>query len=455
MIANIALGLLGLGIVVFVHELGHFIAARLVGIDVEAFSIGWGKAIVKKKIRGVEYRLGMFPLGGYCKMRGHDEVKGAIETGAGEIESSKGTYYGASPLRRIAVCLAGPVFNFAFAVLVFSVMAGVGADVQVWDSRVVVNPGASAPAAQEASLMTGDRIVSVGGEPVSYFHELHGNFAPDASGFLPVTVERQGALVQLYVNVEQGGIPDVSPWIDTLIAGVFPDSDAAVAGLLPGDRIIRMNGREMLNSVDVRLFLDERPAHINIAFIRDGAEDSVNLLASQPGGRLGIVWHVAHDRAPGLSPPAALVAGARETWGTITGYVQGLVRLFGEERISDSVAGPARITYMVGDFTTASFEHGAAVGAPMGERIAAGARSMAFILAIISIAVGVMNLLPLPVLDGGQIILFTVELIRGKPTPPKALQVFQTVGVAIVFALLVFVLFNDFRFLGARFIGGG
>ena len=286
MIANIALGLLGLGIVVFVHELGHFVAARLVGIDVDAFSVGLGRAILKKKIRGVEYRLGMFPLGGYCGMRGADGT--TDEAGEQDTpEPAKGSYFAAGPLRRIAVCLAGPVFNLVFAAMVFSIILGVG-------------------------------------------HSL--------------------------------------------------------------------------------------------------------------------------DTGTGMSPQAAVAGGVRMTWKVLVLSVDGISGIFRDRNVTD-LAGPARLIYMVGDAATASFEYDAAAGATLGESIAAGAETMAFLLAFVSIAIAIMNLLPIPVFDGGRIVLYLVELVRRKPTPPRALMVFQTVGVVMVAALMIFVFFGDTMFFVGRFGG--
>ena len=167
LILKIALGLVGLGIVVFIHELGHFLAARLMGIDVEAFSIGWGNPILKKKIGAVEYRLGMFPIGGYCKMRGDTEFQEAWEKHASGVEPVKGTFYGARPWRRIVVCLAGPVFNLIFAVIVLSIIWGIGFERQTLENRIVlaseIDVGNEFPA-DRAGFQTGDRIIEVDGK---------------------------------------------------------------------------------------------------------------------------------------------------------------------------------------------------------------------------------------------------------------------------------------------------
>jgi regulator of sigma E protease len=180
MVVKIALGLLGLGVVVFVHELGHFLAARLVGIGVEAFSIGWGNPILKKKIGGVEYRLGMFPIGGYCKMRGENEFQEAYENKLKAINPVKGTFYGTHPLGRIVVSFAGPLFNLIFAVLVFSLIWGIGFEVTTLENRIVlvsdINEGEQYPA-DTGGLLTGDRILEINGKPIANYHDIQENIA--------------------------------------------------------------------------------------------------------------------------------------------------------------------------------------------------------------------------------------------------------------------------------------
>jgi len=474
-IANIALGLVGLGIVVFAHELGHFVAARLAGIDVEAFSIGWGSPILKRKIRGVEYRLGMFPVGGYCKMRGHDEIKGAepgsgASGGAGGAEASggaeagvgaeaggaaaggppKGSFYAAGPLRRIGVCAAGPVFNVIFAVAALSAVWGLGFERHTQGNKIVLasdlNPGAVFPA-DEAGLMTGDRIVAINGRPTMHAHEIREAFMRSPNRLLELSVDRGGEILGLYVRPELdrstgAGVAGVGFWVDPVVAGVVPDGAAAIAGLLPGDRIVRVNGIEVAHQMGVARIVAEAQAHATahatVDFVRGGAEERRELLATHG---LGIVWPSVAIREPALSPPAALARGARETWRTLAIYVHGISLLFRGVNLAEAVSGPLRITYMVGDVATSDFARGGA---------GAGLRSAVSFLAFISIALGIMNMLPLPVLDGGQIVLYAVEMARGKPTPPRALKAFQTVGVALIFGLMLFALFGDIRFLGGR-----
>jgi regulator of sigma E protease len=449
LIAKIALGLVGLGIVVFVHELGHFLAARWVGIDVEAFSIGWGNPLLKKKIGNVEYRLGMFPVGGYCKMRGENEFKEAWENNAGGIEPVKGTFFGASPWRRIIVSFSGPFFNLVFAALVLSFIWGIGFEVQTLDNRIVLasdlNADKSYPA-NEAGFRTGDRIVEVNGRKTNYFHEVQENIAINPEKLLPVTVDRQGEIVNLFVRPDLdkstgAGRIGVYFWSDPVVADIVPDGDAAIAGLAPGDRIIRVNGGEIVNTIDMMGALETNPGTATVDYIRDGFENSARVVLSQPGGAaLGIMWQRVQYRTPTLLPPAAVAKGVSESWKILVISLKSLGLLFKGIELTNAVSGPVRITYMVGDIAAEGF----------GRSFGTGLRSMADFLALISIALCIMNLLPLPILDGGLIVLSVVEIVRRKPIHPRAIRAFQTVGVVIIFSLMAFAIFGDIQYLARR-----
>ncbi|HOX92154.1 MAG TPA: site-2 protease family protein, partial [Spirochaetales bacterium] len=134
---TILLGIAGLGLVVFFHELGHFIAARLVGITVEEFSLGWGPKLVGFTKGKTTYRISVLPLGGYCKMKGEDGYRKALEEGLEDFPRENGSYFGASPLKRIFVSLAGPFMNIVFAFAVFSCVLAIGYEERTWANRIV------------------------------------------------------------------------------------------------------------------------------------------------------------------------------------------------------------------------------------------------------------------------------------------------------------------------------
>jgi len=448
LIVKIALGLFGLGIVVFVHELGHFLAARLVGIDVEAFSIGWGSPILKKKIGGVEYRLGMFPIGGYCKMRGENEFKEAWENNASGVEPVKGTFFGASPMGRILVSFAGPFFNVVFAALVMSIIWGIGFEFQTLDNRIVLASELSADRypADEAGFKTGDRIIEVNGKKTSYFHEVQENIAVNPEKLLPVTVDREGETLTLMVRPSLdkstgAGRIGVYFWTDPVVAALVPDGSAAGAGLLPGDRITRVNGEPITHTIDIMRALEANPEAAVIDYDRNGVERQTEIVLSRSeGDGLGIIWPRVQYRTPALSPPAAVAKGVSESWKTLVISLKSFGLLFKGIDLTEAVSGPVRITYMVGDIAAEGF----------GRSFGAGLRSMMEFLALISVALCVMNLLPLPILDGGLIILSIVEMIRRKPIHPRAIRAFQTVGVALIFGLMIFAVFGDIQYLSRR-----
>ncbi|MDR2516492.1 MAG: RIP metalloprotease RseP [Spirochaetaceae bacterium] len=450
MILKILLGLLGMGIVVFVHELGHFLAARAVGIGVEAFSIGWGRPILKKKIGAVEYRIGMFPLGGYCKMRGENEFQEAWE----KRESGgapPGTYYGVTPLRRIITSLAGPFFNLLFALLVFSIIWGNGFEVSTLENRIVlvsdVQGGETYPA-DEAGFRSGDRIVKINGRKTAHYHDVQEAIAPNAEQLLAVTVERDGIPVELAVRPRLdrstgAGRIGVYFWTDPVISAVAPGSAAERAGFLPGDRITRINGVDFPHTMMMLTVMRDSPGVLAIEYERSGEPRAAEIPLAWENGAAedpGFTWAAINYRTPRLTPWGAAARGALETWKTFALSVKSLSLLFRGVDLTKAVSGPVRITWMVGEQAVSGF----------GESFGSGISSMASFLALISIALCIMNLLPLPILDGGMIVLFLIEALMRRPLNPRVIYAFQTVGVVLIAGIMLFAVFGDILFLAGR-----
>jgi regulator of sigma E protease len=433
---------------VFIHELGHFLAARLVGINVDAFSIGWGNPILKKKIGTVEYRLGMFPVGGYCKMKGETDYKEAWENMRKGSSPEEGSYLAASPARRILVSFAGPFFNLIFAVLLFSLLWGVGYEINTLGNKIIlaseITPGETYPADQ-AGLRTGDRIIEIEGKKISYYHEVQENIALNPGKPLDITVERGREIHELTVTPaldksSGAGKIGVYFWTDPVIESVKDGSPAGLAGLLAGDILTRANGTELLNSFDLMKIMEQKPETIVLEYERNGGIGQAVISSEYFESDFGVSWVSVHYRTPHLSVPSAVVKGVKEGIKTLVISIRSLKLLFMGVNLTQAVSGPVRITYMMGDMAAQGF----------GQGLGIGLRSIADFLALISIALCVMNLLPLPILDGGMIALFLVELIRGKPAHPKAITVFQACGMAIIFSLMIFAVFGDILYFIRR-----
>jgi regulator of sigma E protease len=385
-------------------------------------------------------------------MRGENEFQEALEKKQEEIiPQVKGTYYGTSPLRRIVVSFAGPLFNLIFAVLVYSIIWGAGFEVNTLENRVVlaseINPGEEHPA-DEAGFRSGDRIVRSDGREIANYHDIQEAIAPNAEKTLSVTVEREGKTEELRVRPALdkstgAGKIGVYFWTDPVIAEVAAESPAAIAGLMKGDRILRVNGREFPYSVAMLKILRESPAVLRLEYERNGSIHDAGIVLSYTDGvprDIGISYETLRYHTPSYSPFGALIKGAAETWKTFVVSLRSLALLFRGIDLTQAVSGPVRITYMVGDVAAEGF----------GQSFGAGISSMVNFLALISIALCVMNLLPLPVLDGGMILLFAIEALRGRPPRPKTVYAFQTVGVVLIAGLMLFAVFGDILFLVRR-----
>ena len=444
---KIVIGLIGLGVVVFVHELGHFLAARLVKIDVEAFSIGWGNPIIKKKIGNVEYRLGMFPIGGYCKMKGETDYREVWENLRNGIKPETGSYLAASPAARILVSFGGPFFNLVFAVLLLSLLWGVGFEINTMGNRIILASEMDGHAfpADQAGLKTGDRIIEIAGKKISYFHELQENIALNPDKKLPILVERDGEIIPLEITPSLdkssgAGKIGVSFWTDPVIKNVKEGSPSWRAGLADGDLITSANGVPLRNSIDLVRLLelgeDTLPDELVLEYERDGVKGQARFSRNEYENDLGFNWVYITYRTPNLTFPQAIAKGASEGYKTLAVSVKSLRLLFKGIDLTQAVSGPVRITYLMGDIAASGF----------GQSIGSGLRSFADFIALISVALCVMNLLPLPILDGGMIVLFLVEMIRRKPAHPKAISIFQYSGMVIIFTLMIIAVFGDILF---------
>lgn len=477
MILTILLGVVGLGLMVFIHELGHFVAAKLAGVHVEVFSLGWGAKLVGFTRGGTTYQLSWFPIGGYCKMKGEIAPGLAGGEGAARVERSaqaadaaaaeaepkheKGSYLAASPLKRIAISVLGPLFNLLFAVLVFTAIWWVGFRVYSPDNRIVVATDytldrfAEPPPATVAGLRTGDRVVAIDGAPVEKFQDILEKVTVSSGRHLLFTVQRESAAAAGTVETLELGLTPaldkstgagrvgVYAWTDPLVQTVAPGSAAALAGLRPGDKILAAAGRETRNVIDLLQELASKPGKLILSYEREGVAQSVPLVLSydQKGAaNLGIDFVTRSYRSPRLGFGGALRKSLEETASTISLTVKGIGLLFSGISLRNAVAGPLRITYYIGSAATSGFQLGIGIGVVSFFRF----------LAFLSVTLFLMNLLPIPAMDGGQVVLFAVELVRGRPVRSRIVWRLQLVGFSLLIILSLFITFSDILFFMGR-----
>ncbi len=449
-ILNILIGLVGLGIVVFFHELGHLIAAKSVGIDVEAFSIGWGRKIVGYSWRGTEYRISVFPVGGYCKMKGERSYAEALEQNRDTIPRENGSFFAAAPWRRIVTLLAGPVANVVLAVAILSIVWWVGFSIETYENRIVLASDYAVENVQEApadraGLQTGDIVTRINGTSVVSYSDIQQTVAQNALNTLRFTVVRDGQTLEVDVVPELmpetgSGYIGVYPWVAPVIEAVAPDSEAGRAGFEQGDRIVSVEGTPVAHAWEFRRLLAEANETVSVVIARNEAERTIEVPADVTAVQQGIAFQTLIVPTPDYNLFQAVGRGAAESYRILAVSIRSLGLLFRGVDLTTAVAGPVRITYFIGDVATTGFA----------ADIATGLRSVFNFLALLSVVLFFMNLLPIPVLDGGQIVLAGVEWVRRKPPRPKTIYRYQLVGTVLIFALLFFALFGDVLFLAGR-----
>ncbi|MGO9310609.1 MAG: RIP metalloprotease RseP [Spirochaetia bacterium] len=479
MMFTVLLGIIGLGVMVFVHELGHFVAAKLNGVGVEVLSLGWGPRLAGFTAGGTTYQISWFPVGGYCKMKGElvpgiaggtpdAAVQGSAAADAGPAPAAgaeggpdahpAGSFLATSPWRRIMIAAFGPIFNLIFALLVFALIWGVGFEVASSDNRVILatdytlDSFPQPPPAAVAGLRTGDRVTAIDGVPTEKFQDILEAVSIAPGKALHFSVQRAGAggaesraltiTPQLDKDTGAGRI-GIYAWVDPVVRTVSPGSAAAIAGLRAGDRIVEADGRPVANTMDLFQSLAAKPGKLPVTYERSGNREAATLVfvydeKGNPNLGIGFAYNVYPS--PRMDIGGAVKKSVEETRNTIALTVKGFGLLFQGIKLRNAVAGPLRITYYIGTAATSGFALG----------IGAGVISFFRFLAFLSVVLFLMNLVPIPAMDGGQIVLFVVEIFRGKPVRSRLIWRLQVIGFSLLIGLSLFVTFSDVLFFMGR-----
>ncbi len=449
MIFQIIIGLVGLGIIIFVHESGHFIAAKLNGIEVEVFSLGFGRRLIGFKKGRTQYQISLIPFGGYCKLKGDEILKSAVHSDEDMIPYEEGSFFSASPFRRIIVALAGPLSNFLFAFILLSVVWWAGFNIYSSSNRIVlasdyINYGENLPPATKAGLKTGDVIVAVNGRKIRNFQDLVEVVSTNPEKKLLFKIVRNGheliiPITPMLDKSTGSGKIGVYSWIPPVIDHVEAGKSAAISGIMAGDIIVAIDGKPVNNTLDIFTLLNKNPSKVNVTLRRNESILTLPLIvgydkAGNPD--LGIYFKQEVYREGGRGLIYGLRMGMDEAFKTLGMTLKGITMLFRGIDLKNTVAGPLRITYYLGEVTSASLKLSAR----------AGIISFVRLLSLLSLVLVIMNLLPLPALDGGQIILFIIEIIRKKRINPKMIYRVQVLGFSFIIVLAVVITFSDILF---------
>jgi regulator of sigma E protease len=443
---KVAAFLVTLGVLVVFHELGHYLVARWCGVKVLRFSVGFGRVIASRRYGpdGTEWALSLIPLGGYVKMA--DEREGDVAPA-----DLPRAFNRQGVGKRIAIVAAGPIANLLLAVALFAgtYMAGIPGQ------RAILAAPPPGTAAALAGVQAHDLVVTVDGDPVKTWQDLRWRLARAqgqpaiALGVLPQQHRSGDAPLARIVPLDA---LDVQDWEGNttaklglradfgppLVDEAVPGKPAQRAGFLGGDRIVAIDGVPVLSPGDVASATNAKPGvPVVFGIERGGVRQDVTVTpeAQTQGGRVvgmaGLRLKVDPAAAQTLAvtvrygPVDALAQGVRKTWELSAFTLKMLGRI---------LVGEASVKNISGPLTMADFA---------GQSAQAGALAFVGYLALISISLGVLNLLPVPLLDGGHLLYYFAELVKGSPVSDRVFEVGQRIGMAMLAVLMALALFND------------
>ncbi len=417
------------GVLVFVHEFGHFFMAKLVGINVEVFSFGYGKRLFGFKNRGTDYRISLIPMGGYVRFAGEEAALEGLKTG-GEVKA--GDFLAAKRWQRFLVILCGPVMNLVLAFVLVAVinMAGVDVAAYLYDSPVIGWIEPDSPA-EKANLRIDDTILSINRDLTPTWHDVEIAVGIRPEKTIQVEIRRGDEVLNVDLQTEsitrfQMGYAGFFGKVQVQVNMVLANSPAEKAGLQPGDVVTAINGEPIYTYQFIEL-LEKSPDQELEFQVERGAEILRMMVTPRREGDVGKIGIYHTFRT------------VKKQYGFFTSFAQS----YNENRrllfavidfLKNLVTGEASTRQLGGPIEIANFSYAA---------FRMGFLAMLNWIAFISLQLGIINLFPVPVFDGGQILVLGLEGAARKDFPAKVKQVIMQIGFVIFIFLVVFIILND------------
>ncbi|MBQ7636897.1 MAG: RIP metalloprotease RseP [Lachnospiraceae bacterium] len=435
---KIVIALLIFSFIIIFHELGHLLLAKKNGIKVVEFSVGLGPTIIGKEFGGTKYSLKLLPFGGACQMLGEEDMD---NTEAGE----EGTYYSRSVWQRMTVILAGPFFNFILAFILALFVTGIVG----YDPALVTGVTKDTPA-YDAGLRAGDTIKKMNHSNISIGREIDSFFLYNGVSTKPIEViyERDGEKYETTLYPEKikkyllgftYNLTDSSVAVEELEKG-YPMEEA---GVEKGDIILEINGHKILSGKELNQFFSAYPldgSEVQMLLERNGSEFTVSITPRfiSETYSVGFNYNLYRDKA---NAGQVIKYSFVEVKYWIVSTVRNLGMLVTGRLSKDDVGGAVAIVDMIGD----SYEETKATGSTLDVVL-----QLMYITILLSANLGVMNLLPIPALDGGKFLFLIAEAVAGKPLNRKVEGIVNLAGFVLLMLLMVFVFFNDIMRLIGR-----
>ncbi len=436
-----------LGTLIVVHEYGHYLVARLAGVKVLRFSVGFGRAIWSRRIGRdqTELAIGIFPLGGYVKML--DEREGEVPP-----EESHRAFNRRPVAWRMAIVAAGPLANFLLAILLFWGVFLYGSE----ELKPIFGTPPVASAAAAAGFENGERVLKVAGEEVVTWQEMRWVLLRRAVDQSIIEFELINARNEITVRhldvssaresgwegeaLEKLGISFFKPMVRPLLKTISPNSAAAAADLRPGDEILAIDGKAIVSWSSVVETIRHSPGKaLEFEVLRDGARFSLQIRPAtivEKGREIGRIGAAVGDTELSRSefmtmvsygPVAALGKALSETWEKSVFSLVMMGKMLTGEVSWRNLSGPVTIADYAGQSARLGMDY------------------YIKFLALVSISIGVLNLLPIPILDGGHLLYYVVEIIKRRPLSERTMEIGQQIGLALLLMLMAFAFYNDFN----------